>query len=67
MIVPPTAEPTLWVLQRAIGFGAEITRSLLLGHIFTKCTSFVGDFVIGRHVNIGAFSPPPARASTPDQ
>lgn len=38
-----------------IGCGAEITRSLLAGDCFMKHQSFVGDSVIGRGVNIGAF------------
>ncbi|MEV6863107.1 hypothetical protein AB0M44_19155 [Streptosporangium subroseum] len=38
-----------------IGFGAEITRSLLVGGIFMKHPSFIGDSVIGRRVNMGAF------------
>lgn len=38
-----------------IGFGAEITRSLLAGHVFVKHPCFVGDSVIGRSVNIGSF------------
>ncbi|WP_433253906.1 hypothetical protein ACQPYK_11310 [Streptosporangium sp. CA-135522] len=38
-----------------IGFGAEITRSLLTGSVLMKHPSFVGDSVIGRCVNIGAF------------
>ncbi|WP_143653320.1 hypothetical protein [Streptosporangium subroseum] len=38
-----------------IGFGAEITRSLLVGDIFMKHPSFIGDSVIGRRVNMGAF------------
>jgi bifunctional UDP-N-acetylglucosamine pyrophosphorylase/glucosamine-1-phosphate N-acetyltransferase len=40
----------------AIGFGAEITRSLLVGKILMKHASFVGDSVIGAGVNIGAFA-----------
>ncbi|MEU0110694.1 hypothetical protein ABZ313_35760 [Streptomyces sp. NPDC006251] len=39
-----------------IGFGAEITRSLLAGHVFMKHPCFVGDSVIGRRVNLGSFS-----------
>jgi bifunctional UDP-N-acetylglucosamine pyrophosphorylase/glucosamine-1-phosphate N-acetyltransferase len=39
-----------------IGFGAEITRSLLTSHVFAKHPCFVGDSVIGRRVNIGSFS-----------
>ncbi|WDV56654.1 hypothetical protein PV963_43270 [Streptomyces coeruleorubidus] len=38
-----------------IGAGAEITRSLLAGGCFMKHQSFVGDSVLGRGVNIGAF------------
>lgn len=38
-----------------IGFGAEITRSLLAGHVFIKHPCFIGDSVIGRGVNIGSF------------
>ncbi|MBT2458271.1 hypothetical protein [Streptomyces sp. ISL-86] len=38
-----------------IGFNAEITRSLLAGHIFAKHACFIGDSVIGRRVNFGAF------------
>lgn len=38
-----------------IGFGAEITRSLLTGNVFMKHPCFIGDSVIGRHVNIGSF------------
>lgn len=38
-----------------IGFGAEITRSLLTGHVFAKHPSFIGDSVVGRRVNIGSF------------
>ncbi|MEU7205464.1 hypothetical protein [Streptomyces sp. NPDC045470] len=38
-----------------IGFGAEVTRSLLAGHVFMKHPSFIGDSVIGRRVNIGSF------------
>ncbi|MFD9285298.1 hypothetical protein ACFWD7_50265 [Streptomyces mirabilis] len=38
-----------------IGFGAEITRSLLAGHVFMKHPSFIGDSVIGRRVNVGSF------------
>lgn len=38
-----------------IGFGAEITRSLLTGNVFMKHPCFVGDSVIGRRVNIGSF------------
>lgn len=38
-----------------IGFGAEITRSLLAEHVFTKHPCFIGDSVIGRRVNIGSF------------
>jgi len=38
-----------------IGFGAEITRSLLAGHVFMKHPCFVGDSVIGRRVNLGSF------------
>ncbi|GAA4221595.1 bifunctional UDP-N-acetylglucosamine pyrophosphorylase/glucosamine-1-phosphate N-acetyltransferase [Streptosporangium album] len=38
-----------------IGFGAEITRSLLAGHVFVKHPCFIGDSVIGRRVNIGSF------------
>ncbi|MFM9607575.1 hypothetical protein DF268_45130 [Streptomyces sp. V2] len=38
-----------------IGFGAEVTRSLLAGHVFMKHPCFVGDSVIGRRVNIGSF------------
>ncbi|MBD0710772.1 hypothetical protein BU197_21055 [Streptomyces sp. CBMA291] len=39
-----------------IGFGAEVTRSLLAGGVFMKHTSFVGDSVLGLGVNIGAFA-----------
>ncbi|MEW2621206.1 hypothetical protein [Streptomyces sp. NPDC048106] len=38
-----------------IGCGAEIARSLLAGGCFMKHQSFVGDSVLGRGVNIGAF------------
>lgn len=38
-----------------IGFGAEITRSLLTGNVFMKHPCFVGDSVVGRRVNIGSF------------
>ncbi|MEU9833536.1 hypothetical protein AB0D67_18620 [Streptosporangium sp. NPDC048047] len=38
-----------------VGFGAEITRSLLAGHVFAKHPCFIGDSVIGRRVNVGAF------------
>ncbi|MCK8680162.1 hypothetical protein [Streptomyces lichenis] len=38
-----------------IGFNAEITRSLLAGHIFAKHACFIGDSVVGRRVNFGAF------------
>ncbi|MEU6710025.1 hypothetical protein ABZ897_00985 [Nonomuraea sp. NPDC046802] len=38
-----------------IGFGAEITRSLLVADVLAKHPCFVGDSVIGRRVNIGAF------------
>ncbi|SFI08960.1 bifunctional UDP-N-acetylglucosamine pyrophosphorylase / Glucosamine-1-phosphate N-acetyltransferase [Streptosporangium canum] len=38
-----------------IGFGAEITRSLLIGHVFMKHPCFIGDSVIGRRVNVGSF------------
>ncbi len=38
-----------------IGFGAEVTRSLLAGDVFMKHPCFVGDSVIGRRVNIGSF------------
>ncbi|WP_372408852.1 hypothetical protein [Streptomyces luteireticuli] len=38
-----------------IGFGADITRSLLVGHTFAKHPCFIGDSVLGRRVNIGAF------------
>jgi bifunctional UDP-N-acetylglucosamine pyrophosphorylase/glucosamine-1-phosphate N-acetyltransferase len=38
-----------------IGAGAEITRSLLAGHDFMVHSSFVGDSVLGQHVNVGAF------------
>lgn len=38
-----------------IGFGAEITRSLLAGHVFVKHPCFIGDSVIGRRANIGSF------------
>jgi bifunctional UDP-N-acetylglucosamine pyrophosphorylase/glucosamine-1-phosphate N-acetyltransferase len=38
-----------------IGFNAEITRSLLAGHIFAKHACFIGDSVVGRRVNLGAF------------
>ncbi|MCX4826509.1 hypothetical protein OG883_43515 [Streptomyces sp. NBC_01142] len=38
-----------------IGFGAEVTRSLIAGQVFMKHPGFIGDSVIGRRVNIGAF------------
>jgi NDP-sugar pyrophosphorylase family protein len=38
-----------------IGFGAEVTRSMLAGDVLMKHPSFIGDSVIGRRVNIGAF------------
>ncbi|WP_351237632.1 hypothetical protein [Streptomyces sp. NPDC002133] len=38
-----------------IGFGAEITRSLLVSDVRMKHAGFIGDSVIGRHVNVGAF------------
>jgi bifunctional UDP-N-acetylglucosamine pyrophosphorylase/glucosamine-1-phosphate N-acetyltransferase len=38
-----------------VGCGAEITRSLLAGGCFMKHASFVGDSVLGRGVNVGAF------------
>ncbi|MFE9852781.1 hypothetical protein ACFYPN_28855 [Streptomyces sp. NPDC005576] len=38
-----------------IGFGAEITRSLLAGQVFMKHPCFVGDSVIGSGVNLGSF------------
>ncbi len=38
-----------------VGFGAEIPRGLLLAHVFMKHPGFVGDAVIGRRVNLGAF------------
>lgn len=38
-----------------IGFGAEVTRSLLIGHVFMKHPSFIGDSVLGQRVNIGSF------------
>jgi len=38
-----------------IGFGAEITRSLLAGHVFMKHPCFIGDSAIGQGVNIGSF------------
>ncbi|EMF00470.1 hypothetical protein J7W19_16815 [Streptomyces mobaraensis NBRC 13819 = DSM 40847] len=38
-----------------IGFGADITRSLLAGHVFAKHPCFVGDSVVGYRVNLGAF------------
>lgn len=38
-----------------IGFGAEITRSLLAGGCFVKHPAFIGDSVIGRGVNVGSF------------
>lgn len=38
-----------------IGFGAEVCRSLLAGHIFAKHPCFIGDSVVGRRVNFGAF------------
>lgn len=38
-----------------VGYGAEITRSLLAGGCFMKHQSFVGDSVLGRGVNVGAF------------
>ncbi|WP_275462084.1 hypothetical protein [Streptomyces noursei] len=39
-----------------VGFGAEITRSLLAGGCLMKHPSFVGDSVIGTGVNVGAFT-----------
>ncbi|MFJ3976221.1 hypothetical protein [Streptomyces sp. NPDC090021] len=39
-----------------IGFNAEITRSLLAGHIFAKHACFIGDSLVGRRVNFGSFS-----------
>lgn len=38
-----------------IGFGAEITRSLLVGGVLAKHPCFIGDSVVGQGVNIGAF------------
>ncbi|TDU67819.1 transferase family hexapeptide repeat protein, partial [Streptomyces sp. KS 21] len=38
-----------------IGWGAEIARSLLVSDVRMKHVSFVGDSVLGRHVNVGAF------------
>ncbi|MGW5689025.1 hypothetical protein [Nonomuraea sp. NPDC003754] len=38
-----------------VGFGAEICRSLLVADVLAKHPCFVGDSVIGRRVNIGAF------------
>ncbi|MER5969511.1 hypothetical protein ABT112_07205 [Streptomyces sp. NPDC002055] len=38
-----------------IGFGAEITRSLVAGGCFMKHPAFLGDSVVGRGVNIGSF------------
>lgn len=38
-----------------IGFGAEITRSLLTAGVFVKHPCFIGDSVIGTRVNIGSF------------
>ncbi|MGW2838554.1 hypothetical protein ACWCWD_12230 [Streptomyces sp. NPDC001493] len=38
-----------------IGFGAEVTRSLLTGYVLMKHPCFVGDSVIGRRVNLGSF------------
>ncbi|MEV7581560.1 hypothetical protein [Streptomyces erythrochromogenes] len=37
-----------------IGWGAEIARSLLVSDVRMKHVSFVGDSVLGRHVNVGA-------------
>lgn len=39
----------------AVGFGAEVTRSLLVEAVYMKHVSFVGDSVLGRHVHLGAF------------
>lgn len=38
-----------------IGFGAEITRSLLVEDVFMKHAGFVGDSVLGRGVHLGSF------------
>ncbi|MEU8538503.1 hypothetical protein AB0C52_00630 [Streptomyces sp. NPDC048717] len=38
-----------------IGFGAEITRSLLAGGCFVKHPSFIGDSILGSGVNVGSF------------
>lgn len=38
-----------------IGFGAEVTRSLLVSSVLMKHVSFIGDSVLGSHVNVGAF------------
>lgn len=39
-----------------IGFGAEVTRSLLVEGVFAKHACFIGDSVVGRHVNFAVFS-----------
>ncbi len=39
----------------AIGFGAEVTRSLLVERVFMKHVSFAGDSVLGRDVHMGSF------------
>ncbi|MFD8981620.1 hypothetical protein [Streptomyces sp. NPDC059564] len=39
-----------------VGFGAEITRSLLGAEVFAKHACFVGDSIVGSGVNFGAFS-----------
>ncbi|MGW1765144.1 hypothetical protein ACWCQL_13840 [Streptomyces sp. NPDC002073] len=39
-----------------VGFGAEITRSLLGAAVFAKHACFIGDSVVGSGVNFGAFS-----------
>lgn len=39
-----------------IGFGAEITRSLLGTGVFAKHACFIGDSIVGSDVNIGAFT-----------
>lgn len=39
-----------------VGFGAEITRSLLGSGVFAKHACFIGDSVVGSGVNVGAFS-----------
>ncbi|MCX5078920.1 hypothetical protein OG321_41710 [Streptomyces sp. NBC_00424] len=39
-----------------VGFGAEITRSLLGAHMFAKHACFIGDAIVGSGVNFGVFS-----------